>query len=80
MSHYQCTSKYQLGTTQFKFNIHSESLSPPHVNIHGVSQGSVLGPILFIIYIIPIKSMFHKYTSINYHLYSDDIFRYIVIS
>ena len=30
-------------------------------------------PILFIIYILPIKSIFHKYPNINYHIYADDL-------
>ena len=40
-------------------NINS-SLSPRYVNIHIVPQGFVLGPILFIIHIIPINLNFHK--------------------
>ena len=56
----------------------NSSLSPPYCNIHGVQQGSVLGPIMFITYILSIKSIFHKYPNINYHLYADDlqIYRY----
>ena len=57
-------------TSSVKINF---SLSPPYFNIHGVPQGSVPGSILFIIYILPIKSIFHKYPNIHYHLYADDL-------
>ena len=57
-------------TSSVKINY---SLSLPYVNIHGVPQGSVIGPILFIIYILPIKSIVHTYPNIHYHLYADDL-------
>ena len=60
-------------TSSVKIN---SSLSSPYVNIHSVPQGSVLGPILFIIYILPIKSIFHKYPNIHYLLYADDLHIY----
>ena len=44
-----------------------------HYQYITVPQGSILSPILFSIYLIPLQTIMKRYPSITYNLYADDI-------
>lgn len=54
-------------TFAVKIGKHSSAVS---IN-YGVPQSSILGPLLFSLYMIPLGYIFNKY-GISYHFYADD--------
>nr|CAI5835349.1 unnamed protein product [Callosobruchus analis] len=69
-SNYLC-NRYQA----VKFNRPGTELSEFKINKTGVPQGSILGPLLFSLYIADISSVI-KYTS--WHMYADDLQLYTI--
>ena len=57
-------------TSSVKINYY---ISPPTKILKGIPKGSIIGPLLFYIYLRPISNIIRKYPNIYYHIYANDI-------
>ena len=70
--------KSYLSTRYFSVSINGTK-SSKHELLYGVPQGSVLGPLLFILYTTPLSSIISR-TPVDHKLYADDTQLYISFS
>ena len=66
----KCFSSYILNRSSSVKICNSSTQYPLH---YGVPQGSVLGPLLFSMLILPIRDIIGQFQDVHYHIYADDI-------
>lgn len=56
----------------FRVSVNHQKSKPADV-VYGLPQGSILGPLIFLLYVLPLVEIIQEFNHIFYHVFADDL-------